>query len=38
MEFTKWVYLMMSGIFVFAFVILLVFGMELTWSVKNNKR
>ena len=29
---------MMSGLFVFLFVILLVSGMELTWAVKQGKR
>jgi len=28
---------MMSGLFVFGFMILITIGMEMTWPVKNNK-
>jgi len=29
---------MMSGLFVFGFITLMVIGMEITWSVKNKNR
>jgi len=29
---------MMSGLFVFGFIILMIVGMEITWPVKNKNR